>query len=201
MVRSREEDEFVLTLSDNDDALHSDPESDGDSQSLKRKRDVPKNGAQSKRRKTQDKKSKAQPLASPPQSETESDDDQGVNDGAIDSDFEFDMGANAVIEDLEEFDGWGEVANTNGNAKKKGVDIDELIARRAAKKHKPQNNGTKVTGDESEEAGEDLPEEEEDIEEDGDEIPDFDDDELVADDTFGAGAASEDEEEGSDSEE
>ncbi|KAK7894696.1 nucleolar DEAD-box protein required for synthesis of 60S ribosomal subunit [Exophiala xenobiotica] len=201
MVRSREEDEFVLTLSDNDDVLHSDPESDADTHSLKRKRDAPKNGAQSKRRKTQDKKSKAQPLASPPQSESESDDDQGVSDGAIDSDFEFDMGANAVIEDLEEFDGWGEGTNTNSSAKKKGVDIDELIARRAAKKQIPHTNGTKGSEDESEEGEQEVPEEEADIEEDGDEIPDFDDDELVADDAFGAGAASEDEEEGSDSEE
>ena len=56
----------------------------------------------------------------------------GQDDGAIDSDFEFQIGDTdtGVVED---FDGWGTSGVTGGATNrrdKKGVDIDELIARR-----------------------------------------------------------------------
>ncbi|KIV80759.1 hypothetical protein PV11_08237 [Exophiala sideris] len=191
MVRAREEDEFVLTLSDAEEAPPSESESDHD-RGTKRKRDEPsKQTAKNKKQKTQSKKQKdSEPE---PVSEPESEEDQGVEDGAIDSDFEFEVGANAALEDLEEFDGWGagEPVSKTKSGNKKGVDIDELIARRAAKrqpqtngKEHTQENGDAVEDDDDSPAGE---------EEGDDEIPDFDDDELLAPDTFGADAASEDE--------
>ncbi|KAJ9620400.1 nucleolar DEAD-box protein required for synthesis of 60S ribosomal subunit [Knufia peltigerae] len=191
MVRSRDEDEFVLTLSDNDDEGPIESDSDAAAPSLKRKRNEAKNGSKAKRQKTQGKTQ--QPVASSPP-ESESEDDQGVDDGAIDSEFEFDIAANPVLEDLEEFDGWGEGSKVNGRRSQKAVDIDELIARRAAKKQQRSKIDAAL---DVEDTSEEADEEDEDEDEDDIQIPDFEDDELVADDAFGAGAASEDDEQDS----
>lgn len=107
----------------------------------------------------------------------------GEDDGAMDSDFEFQVGDadDGVIED---FDGWG----VNGNilsstppkaGDKRGVDIDELIARR--KKDGAEMNGgpdhsTQTAEDDSEGSQPEL---------DGEE----DEDETLAEDAFGMGAA------------
>lgn len=197
MVRAREEDEFVLTLSDADEAPLSESESDHD-RGTKRKRDEPtKQPAKSKRQKTQ---SKVQKHAEPSEdSEPESEEDQGVEDGAIDSEFEFEVGANAALDDLEDFDGWGagEAGSKAKAGNKKAVDIDELIARRAAKR-KPQANGKKDAEENS-----DVSDVDEGIvdgeEEDDAELQGLDDDELLVPDTFGADAATdeEDDQEGS----
>lgn len=127
----------------------------------------------------------------------------GEDDGAMDSDFEFQIGDlhNGVTED---FDGWGlndTVPASEVRGDKKGVDIDELIARRRTAKDLDSEaesvNGK--SGDLSEgsksdsnlkassgvEAGQ---EEEEESEEE---------DETMAEDGFGMGAFDADEENGS----
>ncbi|KAI1610313.1 adenosinetriphosphatase [Exophiala viscosa] len=197
MVRAREEDEFVLTLSDAEEAPPSESESDHD-RGTKRKRDEPsKKTAKSKRQKTQSKSQKH--IEPQPASEAESEEDQGVEDGAIDSDFEFEVGANAALEDLEDFDGWGanESVSKTKSSNKKGVDIDELIARRAAKRQSQKNGKEPVAA--TDDVVDDDEESPADDEDGDDEIPDFDDDELLAPDTFGAEAASEDEDDDAES--
>lgn len=203
MVGPFQEGEFVLTISDNEDIPTSDSASDGDetielNKGTKRKRDEPakKNGSKNKKPKTEpnrDQGARRNEL----EDDSESEDDQGVLDGAIDPDFEFDMGTNAVLEDLEEFDGWahGDSSAKPGQKNKRGVDIDAIISRRAAKKANSVPNGSKKLQDEV-----DQPESDE-ASSGGDrgdiEIPDFDDDELLAPDTFGANAASDEEDEAS----
>ncbi|OQV08523.1 Helicase conserved domain-containing protein [Cladophialophora immunda] len=200
MVRTVAEEDFVLTISDNEDLPASDLDTD-DSEtvaprtSTKRKREEKKTGRKNKKQKVQrGRDAEDESIASG--DDSESGEDTGVQDGALDPDFEFDTGANEVLEDLEEFDGWGEDNTTTKNReqKKKGVDIDAIIARRAEKKAK-STGSKKHQGAvaESESDGD------EDNGEDDVEMPDFEDDELLAPDTFGADAASEDEEDEEDS--
>lgn len=195
MIKSGEADEFILTLSDNEDLPLSESESD-ESQTIalatgtKRKRDelAKKTTQRNKRQKP------SQHERSPSESLSESEGEQGVQDGAIDPDFEFETGANAVLEDLEDFDGWGKgkAPNANGDGKKKAVDIDEIIARRAAKRLKSQASRSAAKEQDDSASEDSVPgnSDEDDIE-----IPDFDDDELLAPDVFGANALSEEEDE------
>ncbi|KAL2871947.1 putative ATP-dependent RNA helicase DRS1 [Aspergillus lucknowensis] len=123
--------------------------------------------------------------------EEDSEGDEGEDDGALDSEFEFDVGgvANEVVEG---FDGWGgndggKEAEGRKGGDKKAVDIDDIISRRKAKKDeldaKKQKKGKVASEDESD-----------DDEEGGDDMSvDFDDDELLAKDGFGMGADGEDE--------
>ncbi|EXJ79580.1 hypothetical protein A1O3_07859 [Capronia epimyces CBS 606.96] len=205
MIQPSSADDFVLTLSDNEALSLSESESDelqatALATGTKRKRDEPtKTAKQNKRQKSQlNKQSKLEHV--PSESLSDSEGEQGVQDGAIDPDFEFDFGASAVLEDLEEFDGWGEskTPRTSGDGKKKGVDIDEIIARRAAKKLKPQETRS-AEQERDDSASEDGSLGDDDDDEEID-IPDFDDDELLAPDTFGANVASDDEGEDSDKE-
>ena len=125
----------------------------------------------------------------------------GKDDGAMDSDFEFQIGDvdNGVIEN---FDGWDlkGTATTSPAARsgdKRGVDIDELIARRR-KSRPPKTADEKVHGemeDDSEDAGSDLDEKADSearrfADEEGEE-----DDETLAEDAFGMGATGLNEEE------
>ena len=147
----------------------------------------------------------------------------GEDDGALDPEFEFEMPGLSNEGVVEEFDGWGEGTNavgrrqdgTNGKAQKqKGVvDLDGIIERRLARKSKgeegavngdthmgwSQNGLDEIEGreDPEEEAYEDQHEQE------GKDFPDFEDDELLATDGFGAGAVDQEDEEsqGKDSDE
>ncbi|EXJ85376.1 hypothetical protein A1O1_05740 [Capronia coronata CBS 617.96] len=200
MIQPTAADDFVLTLSDNEELPLSESESDELqtttlASGTKRKRHEPaiKTALQNKKQKKQSKK-QAEPEREESVPPSESGDEQGVQDGAIDPDFEFDVGANGILEDLDDFDGWGEgkATNTNGDGKKKGLDIDEIIARRAAKKQKSlasQKADKEQDNSPADSDDEDMA------------IPDFEDDELLAEDTFGANAASEDEDEASAGEE
>ncbi|KAJ9609076.1 nucleolar DEAD-box protein required for synthesis of 60S ribosomal subunit [Cladophialophora chaetospira] len=190
MTGAYQADDFVLTLSDNDEPLISDLDSDveavGAQKGTKRKR-AAKTAPTNKRQKRQQNRSPAVV-----HSDTESEEDErGVKDDALDSDFEFDVGANGIVEDVEEFDGWGQDAASTKKGDKKGVDLDAIIARRAEKK----SNSEKVKKQETEHIDSDAEDaiatEDEDNEDDV-EVPDFDDDELLAADTFGAEANSED---------
>jgi ATP-dependent RNA helicase DDX27 len=141
---------------------------------------------------------------------SESDEEQGQHDEAIDPDFEFDLGSNNLTNATEDFDGWDLEARTSDNAKKgvkggkKAVDIDEIIARRSSSKHKSSDKA--INGTSTPDPADGLQGEggyEDDVEQEGGaDFPDFGDDELLATDGFGAGAAPEDEdaEDGEDSE-
>ena len=124
----------------------------------------------------------------------------GQDDGAMNSDFEFQMGDmdTGVVED---FDGWGleETATATSRGNKKGVDIDELIARRR-KDGKPDQRPADVDrssrSDEAEDLEDSLGAAEEDLP-----TPDIigaveereEEDELLAPDGFGMGATGQDE--------
>ena len=124
-------------------------------------------------------------------------DAQGEDDGAMDSDFDFQAG-NVDTELLEGFDGWGEERDRTGftvqeTGDKKGVDIDELIARRRKAGNKGQlsnsngyeNQNVRRTGDRanSDFAGEDDEDNDDDAKDE-----DEDEDETLAEDAFGMGA-------------
>ncbi|KAK5047934.1 nucleolar DEAD-box protein required for synthesis of 60S ribosomal subunit [Exophiala bonariae] len=202
MGPSKREDDFVFTLSDDDgQSIHSEAESDSPvvpTAGQKRKREDVGITAAAKKGKKNKPNKKVKRVEEPELPESESDEEQGVQDRAIDPDFEFDLGDNAVLEEVEEFDGWGngDATKSKGASSKKGVDLDDIIARRAAKTSKTQ---TKAKSEEQASSENGSEEEDGNDSDDGSEpsivMPDFDDDELVAPDTFGAGVDHDEEEE------
>jgi ATP-dependent RNA helicase DDX27 len=130
--------------------------------------------------------------------------EEGQPDEAINPDFEFDFGPNYKANATEDFDGWDLEARPSNNAEnakkgvRKAVDIDEIIARRASAKQESNNkaiNSTSSMGPaddlQSEQALEEGGYEDDDEQEGRAGFLDFGDDELLAMDGFGAGAASE----------
>ena len=202
-------DDFVLTISDDDSIIPflDDDDDEAEVSSLtktpqnakKRKRDAEQssivNGQDKKAKKIQKGSPKGKenrPAGSP----TTSGDDQtwnanGEDDGAIDSDFEFQIG-DVDTGVTEDFDGWGLSGVTNSAAKqgnRKGVDIDELIARR----RKGEKRLETLNGQAMEESALELdPDAEEHvaISVDGEDLAGGDgedDEELLAPDGFGMG--------------
>jgi ATP-dependent RNA helicase DDX27 len=168
--RKPDEDDFVHTLSDNDDVAIEEEE-------------VPVEPPR-KKVKTAKKSKKA---ALETASEVE-DEEEGIwgkkedDDGAMDSDFEF-MADDAGVFGEDQFEGWGfDGAKPGMNAAKKGVDLDEIIRRRREKK-----NG--LVEDEAPVESDDV------VENDMDVDLDDDDDEVLANDAFGMNAQSDEEEE------
>lgn len=166
------EDDFIHTLSDNDDQIAE--EEEVAVQPPKKK---------AKTNKKSDKKSAKKSKDEEPQPE----ENEGVwgqkdeNDGAMDSDFEF-MVDDAGDLGEDEFEGWGFEGAKKGMAvEKAGVDLDEIIRRRREKKN--QKGGK-----------------EEDVSPDGGADIDMDDDEdgVLADDAFGMNVDSDAEESGED---
>ncbi|OJJ74285.1 hypothetical protein ASPBRDRAFT_171298 [Aspergillus brasiliensis CBS 101740] len=216
--RANADDDFVLTLSDdeNDTLNQLEEEGEGDdgalatgSKTKKRKREdaaaaQQQNGKnkkvkkqeqkQEQQKKKQGKKGKNVPVVeeeAEEDEEEEEEEDQGEDDGALNSDFEFDVGGAA--NEVREFDGW-EINGGNEEGKggdKKAVDIDDIISRRQAKKEADLIRKQKKKQKEAEE----FSELEEDEEEDGGMEVDFGDDELLAEDGFGMGVDGEEEEE------
>lgn len=183
------EDDFIYTLSDNEDIPI-----DGEEVSSKPPK---KKAKKAKKAKTSKKDKKAQPVEY--ESEEEEDDDkekpQGIwganddDDGAMNPDFEFAMddGGGAFAE--MDFEGWGFDGAKKGLGARKNVDVDEIIRRRQEKKNK---NGKKpVVNGEGE--GEDEAADEDELEVAAEVDLDDDDDEVLADDAFGMGAASDEE--------
>jgi ATP-dependent RNA helicase DDX27 len=118
------------------------------------------------------------------------------DDGAMNSEFEFAL-EDAKEDALEEFEGWGfEGAKkgliNGGGYDKRTVDIDEIIARRREKK----TDGKKVEVQEAEEeAGSDAASDEEVQVDDLEELElDDEGDEFMAEDGFGMGVGSDEEE-------
>lgn len=207
------DDDFVLTLSDDEDVPRfeeEEDESDGadgnppsaDTKKRKREAEAPK--GKNKKQKQQakngkNKKDKVEPVADGESEEEEEEEDPAGaanDDGALNPDFEFDVGGASNRGVTEGFDGWGLEDKQNGaGGDKKVVDIDDIISRRREKKEaaakKKQKKQAVEEEDEDASASED---EDEDAESDGMSV-DFKDDELMADDAFGMGADGEEESE------
>ena len=208
--------DFILTLSDREDddvsSVESLDENAGKSSNThgtnqngrKRKRDTTVSGGKTAKKA---KKSAQKRLKEESDSEDEEEEQIGKADGAIDPEFEFEVGGEGrggVVE--EGFDGWGVVGDepdavVQRGGNKKGVDIEDIVERRRARREAKERKMKKKQGDDvkgigSEEDGNDGSEDGDDI--DGDEQDgelDFEDDELLAQDAFGGGADSEEEEE------
>ncbi|KAI2466973.1 hypothetical protein F4781DRAFT_423643 [Annulohypoxylon bovei var. microspora] len=177
MASKRKADDFIYTLSDNEE-LPIEEEV------------IPEPNPPKKKAKKSKKGQKSAPL---------DDEEIGIwgkkeeDDGAMDSDFEF---AEHVTTDFrtEDFEGWGfdgAKKGMNGISQKRMVDVDEIVRRRRGDKGEDaQANGKKedLVNGASDDKDED---EDEDIE------LDDEDDEVLAEDGFGMGAAS-DEESGED---
>jgi ATP-dependent RNA helicase DDX27 len=194
MASRLEDDDFILTMSDNDlpltEASDSEPETSEFSHGTKRKVQSSK-VSKNKRRKTKESGKLVKPQGELEEARSsEEDEERGIKDDALDSDFEFDIGGTVVLEDLEDFDGWGQEADNAKRNERRGVDLDHIIARRAEKTAK-QAVAAKKDEDISTDSDTAEVTDAEDVDEDG-EI-DFEDDELLAADTFGADAESEDE--------
>jgi ATP-dependent RNA helicase DDX27 len=236
---SPDDDDFITTISDHDEVPNE--ESDSDSAPLalkpKRKRDAllddevtskhskrPKNGSKTSERLPKggaglvSKTVKGQGNTE----ELDLDSDAGgaasahrvEDDGAMDSEFEFEvggMGSGAI----EEFDGWdleptsAQAANGKRPAAaggdRKGVNIDDLVAARRALKANKKQAGQKAVPEEDDSSGDDEEDMMSDNFEDGDGgiileggDDDEDEDESLAADAFGMGASLGDEESGQD---
>ena len=197
------DDDFVFTISDNDDIPDRDDDDDADADDAasplpavlagkgkKRKRDegVADAKAEKKKSKKARREQKNGKRAKEPLKEDgeESAEEAGEDDGAMASDFEFQVG-DVDTGVLEDFDGWGlgqkEQEEQQGKGGSKAVDVDEIIERR--RKAREGKGGEDVKNGEDE----------------GDEEGDFmgfgeEDDELLAEDGFGMGVVDgEDEEE------
>ena len=217
--------DFVLTISDNDtQTLELDEDIDetiplsitSSKNGKKRKRDGDTTSIDQKKKA---KKSNKKQAVSGDLSDVETgllDEEDGTwtsgghDDRAIDSDFEFEIGqvGNGVVED---FDGWDMDGGSNGfisRGNKKGVDIDELIARRRNGQKSPRDEKGKIDRMElSEEndqqkdrenvasSGPKIDQEEvEEIDNKENEGVEQDEEELLAPDGFGMGATGSDEE-------
>jgi ATP-dependent RNA helicase DDX27 len=181
------DDDFVLTISDNEDVP--DLEESVPEKRNKRSRDdqqetKPAAKRQKKSKGREANNSVANSVDLPHEEDLEEDSDFA-------SDFEFVADETSGI--IEGFDGWGaddtlEAKPTMNGSSSKSVDITELIARRRRLKEEElrlQSNPDHDSEDDSEENSEEDPED--DNEQDG--FDGFGDDELLADDGFGMGVA------------
>jgi len=118
----------------------------------------------------------------------------GEDDGAMDSDFEFQIGE-MERGTTEDFDGWGLNGSTPASevrGDKKGVDIDELIARRKKAGGKV-NEGDAVNGKDAEEMEAPENDSHQEVDSEAEEFED-EEDETMAEDAFGMGTSGADEE-------
>ncbi len=216
MIASDLDDDFVHTISDEDPVQPFPGEESFNNlnismkleQGKKRKRD--NNGGEAlieetNRKAKKDKKNK-KPIEDPAENgvmdqdyEAETWTAQGEDDGAMDSDFEFQIGDldSGITEDL---DGWGLSGTTvesagRGRGGKHSVDIDELIARRWGRAEGVIFNEKASEKALDLEEGSDVLSEEE-VSEKGPQDEDPNEDETLAEDAFGMAATLEDEEDG-----
>lgn len=176
MASKRKADDFIYTLSDNDEIPNEEeviPEPN-----------PPKKKAKKNKKPAQ----------------LDDDEENGVwgkkdeDDGAMDSDFEF---AEEVTTDfrVEDFEGWGfegAKKGINGAATKRIVDVDEIVRRRRGAKGEPDaiDASDAQVNDVEDDVLDGATDEDEDIE------LDDEDDEVLAADGFGMGAASDEESDG-----
>ena len=213
-----QEDDFILTISDDDQELPpSDEERSVFSEALtqrnqtskKRKRGTETdgfltphlmNGAMKKQKHKLGGKLKHDGIEEQEREHEEAWADGGEDDGAMNPDFEFQIG-NMEAGVVEGLDAWGINGDETGfknKERKKGVDIDELIARRrrAGGEDRRGVNGGNDDGDNSDEGSEGSEKEESVFESNGTsasgEEREGDRDETLAADGFGMGAVGDD---------
>lgn len=198
--RKNFDDDFVHTIEDDDVDI---PQEEELIPPPKKKAKVNGSDAKAKKNKSSKKKGKAADIEPVEDEEAvEEEVDEGIwgqneeDDGAMDSDFEFQADNNVGDFAEDEFEGWGfeGAKKTMGSsANHTTVDIDEIIRRRREKR----NGKTSGDAETSKPDGED--------DDDAVEVDmDDDDDEVLADDAFGMNAASDEEddaEDGSDADE
>ncbi|QDS77592.1 nucleolar DEAD-box protein required for synthesis of 60S ribosomal subunit [Venturia effusa] len=181
------DDDFVLTISDNEDIVQV-PEDDLDlpaptQDTRKRKRDAAEAALESKKKSKKSQGTGVNSIrvqeAEIPEEDEPNWADGGEDDGAMDSDFEFQVGESTGV--IEDFDGWersvGEKRQTGSS---KGVDIDDIISRRLASKSKT-NGHTKPAETDQSDSDEETSEPE---------LEDEDDEDILATDGFGMGELS-----------
>ena len=198
------EDDFIFTISDNEEEgipnLDDEVELTPPPASKKRKHTSDPGHTASEKKKKKVKKENY------PESGAVGDSNEGIwgqkdeDDGAMDPDFEFAL-ESVADERLDEFEGWGfESAKKGLDGKvgdKKTVDIDEIIARRQQKKNDGKDLKAKEEQQRNNEAASQSDEDEESIN-----AIDFIDagDEFLAEDGFGMGVPSDEEESGDENE-
>jgi ATP-dependent RNA helicase DDX27 len=204
-TKRKAEDDFILTISDNEDneipveEIPSSPKLT----SKKRKRENDSSNTTSVKKNKKAKKGKNQT--------EDTEEEEGIwgtkdeDDGAMDSDFEF------MLEDtndgaMEEFEGWGFDGARKGlehgiGGDKKAVDIDEIIGRRREKRGEGKIEVEKADIEEGNSTESRSDSEAEDAEDEVDGFY-FDDqgDEFMAEDGFGMGVTSDQEESGDEKE-
>lgn len=186
----QDEDDFVLTLSD----AGEDVEESEDVLEVEETVKKPLHGTGKKRKRDEtvsksavkkQKQGKVEKSAAASEDEPASNSQGQDDDGGMDPDFDFQLADQTT--ELDDFDGWG----MNGDARqdnpgaKKGIDVEDIIARRRG------NIDQKQTGD----AGSGSGSEDNDAVIDGEDAidaSDDNDDELLAEDGFGMGAAADD---------
>ncbi|PWY90135.1 DEAD-domain-containing protein [Aspergillus heteromorphus CBS 117.55] len=208
--RAADEDDFVFTLSDDDndtlEKLQAEEENDVLGGTKKRKREegaetvkAGKNNGNKKAKKQEQKQkqqvkgkkgkkgvqveevSEQEDADADEEYEEDEEEDLAEDDGALNLDFEFDVGG--AGNEVTEFDGWGETGKEEAGGDKKAVDIDDIIERRQAKKEADEARKLKKKQKKAEE----MSEQEDGDESDGGMSVDFGDDELLAEDGFGMG--------------
>jgi ATP-dependent RNA helicase DDX27 len=206
-ARENIKDDFILTISDNEDNEIADEEEVPLSPKLsskKRKRDAqlaPKAPKKSKKAKTSKRKDEDEVEEEEEGTWGQKDED----DGAMDSDFEFQLEDGKEGALGEEFEGWGfesarkGLGNGVNGGDKRAVDIDEIIKRR----RENRNGGVEAEPEEVKEVleggGSDS-----NAEGEGDDLggleDEEEDDEFMAEDGFGMGVGSDEEESGAENE-
>jgi len=185
--RKAAEDDFILTLSDNE--------------AMTIEEEVLPTPAPPKKKAKTSKKAKKSQKGDDSAEEGQAEGIWGQNeedDGAMDSDFEF-MADGTVDIGAGEFDGWGFEGAKKAINEKTGVDLDEIIRRRREKKEGKVNGSKKPSAGPEAEAKEGKASD--DGGQDGDEASldlDDDDDEVLAEDAFGMAVGSDVEESGDD---
>ncbi|KUJ20895.1 DEAD-domain-containing protein [Mollisia scopiformis] len=198
-TKRKVEDDFVLTLSDNEDNLPEEEEElPASPLPLKnKKRKLDSSSAPPAKKLKKDKK-KQKDVG---EDESEVEGTWGAkdeDDGAMDSDFEFQL-EDGKEGAMEEFEGWGFESARKGlsgginGGDKKAVDIDDIIARRREKKGEGKKAAEEIEADE-ESASE--KEDGEDADAGGMQFEEEEEDEFMAEDGFGMGVASDEEESG-----
>jgi ATP-dependent RNA helicase DDX27 len=202
-AREKTEDDFILTISDNEDNEIADEEvpSSPKLSSKKRKRDAQVAPKKSKKAKTSKRKDEDEVEEAEESIWGQKDED----DGAMDSDFEFQLEDRKEGALGEEFEGWGfesarkGLGNGINGGDKRAVDIDEIIKRRREK----WNGGIEVETAEGKEVLENEGSDSNSEGESGDlgGLEDEDEeDEFMAEDGFGMGVGSDKEESGDENE-
>ncbi|KAJ5725308.1 uncharacterized protein N7483_006665 [Penicillium malachiteum] len=207
--KAAKDDDFVFTLSDDEDVPRFNEEEDeelnemeaakeSDNKKRKREAEVSKDKNKKLKQQNKDKNKKKGKAAPTEESEEEEEEEEfariGDDDGALNPEFEFDVGGATTNGVTEGFDGWGlEEPRETVRGDKQAVDIDDIISRRKAKQEAAAAKKKKKLG---------LPESEDEdaSDEEGGMEVDFEDDELMATDAFGMGADGEDESEAEDAE-